>query len=64
MSKKHVFKTPNSEYVNGNRDSNFQRNYKKCMKVISLMRTIDYVLNTAKVVESNKETKKNIIKLM
>ena len=44
MSKKHVFKTPNSEYVNGNRDSNFQRNYKKCMKVISLMRTIDYVL--------------------
>ena len=64
MSKKHVFKTPNSEYVNGNRDSNFQRNYKKCMKVISLMRTIDYVLNAAKAVESNKETKKNIIKLM
>ena len=64
MSKKHVFKTPNSEYVNGNRDSNFQRNYKKCMKVISLMRTIDYVLNAAKAVESNKETKKNIINLM
>jgi hypothetical protein len=64
MSKKHVFKTPNSEYVNGNRDSNFQRNYKKCMKVIGLMRTIDYVLNAAKVVESNKETKKNIINLM
>lgn len=59
MSKKHVFKTPNSEYVNGNRDSNFQRNYKKCMKVISLMRTIDYVLNAAKAVESNKETKEN-----
>ena len=64
MSKKHVFKTPNSEYVNGNRDSNFQRNYKKCMKIISLMRAVDYALNAAKVVESNKETKKNKINLM
>lgn len=64
MSKKHVFKTPNSEYVNGNRDSNFQRNYKKCMKVINLMRAVHCILNDGEVIEINKEAKKNIINLM
>lgn len=40
MSKKHVFKTPNSEYVNGNRLSNSVRAEIKANEIINKLRLL------------------------
>lgn len=40
MSKKHIFKTPNSEYVNGNRLSNSVRAEIKANETINKLRLI------------------------
>lgn len=40
MSKKHVFKTPNSEYVNGNRLSNSVRSEIKANEILNKLAVI------------------------